>query len=132
MKELERVNSALTKAMAGLACAGYMETLKEVNEILNPPPEMETVIESIWRHKVTMEVVDDQPPLADIENWQEYVGSVKRPKPQKVQRSVVNVDATVTTAGETIAIHSGSCGSPFKYNTECHGKNGTLTFTWEE
>lgn len=152
MTELERTKKALEFAMQQLGYSAEGRTasglahstnaaraVDKINAILNPPPEFEEVESVVWQILESNGqkrgcYPDFEPSLSAEEKakgWQivKHVGTIKRPKLQKVERSV-SVGAMVDHSGISNLVKSGA--AEWKDHPEAHGKTGTLTFTWEE
>ena len=150
MNELGRTKRALEVAIVAMNKAYNLAThqwlaleLHNINRILNPPQEMETVEVKKWlvinEHGDAICAYQDSGQPRDHYPHPQYQvvevnGTFQRPKPRPVERSV-NVEAHVVDgtgafmAGSILSMDNCPLLESF---TECHGKTGTLTFTWQE
>jgi hypothetical protein len=146
MTEFERVKKALELAINGLEIFSRQRGdilivdmnliadshLKKVRSVLNPPPVYEEVELKRWECKTcgamfkTQAVNDGNSCCWGIDTLIPLTGTIKRPVPAKVERSVTVEEVQVTAFG-------GVRFSQNKLFTSVPvGKTGTLTFTWEE
>lgn len=148
MNELERTKKALELAISSLEKNGHSfgifgleanrssteKTLANINAILQPEPEFEDVAVVVWaaydRDGGRIAVKDSKEYAEKCDGCvavSELRGTLRRPKPQKVERSV---------SVEMVLI--GRSAEP-RYNCSpricfpgAEGKQVTLTATWEE
>lgn len=152
MTELERYKRAVAHLKLQLEdkhCSfdAYQEMFRTVDAILNPLPEMEEVEVVRWMCTTCDETYDFRPVTSECGaklnehggecNGTEYVkltGTFQRPKPQPVERSVsVDVRVKASSGGDKgQPILPSGYYATFQDFPECHGKTGTLTFTWTE
>lgn len=117
-------------------------TRVKVSTILNPPPEMEEV--EVVRYecatcgwvsgRVTDEVKECPCGTSQHKEFIKLTGTYKRPVPQKVEKSV-SIKAKVADGSSALGPGDvAQCDDTFSFidHPECHGKHGTLTFTWQE
>lgn len=152
MTELERYKEAYAVAMEYLSdfTTSYKQAHQDCHAILNPPPATEEVeVVRLMCNKCQRVQSEGFNPAVEVcfchetgqplDQWTytELKGTYTRPVPQKVERSV-STNAMVGGAGcpkqyiseGDVAAFDEDC--PFFSHPECHGKTGTLTFTWEE
>lgn len=141
MTELQRHKEAVAyvavemRKLSGLDYAMTTEhILCEMDKILNPPPAVETVevdLGTRWMHKKRKEIYSQKPAYHALPEYEEIklTGTFTR-EVQKVERSV-SVEAYVDSLAR-ICANDRDGRSALWYEHECHGKTGTLTFTWEE
>lgn len=134
--ELERYKEALNVALAYLKAypSSFREPLRDINAILNPPPEMETIEVKRWECKTCGEMFKSQavnggnPCCWGMDTLIPLTGTFQRPKAQPVERSV-SVEGYVNGLG---SLSNGRHGDIFNEYHECRGKKGVVTFTWQE
>lgn len=149
MTELERYKGAMKIALEVLdVCTRHMENerytastitdLARINVILNPPQEFENVeVVRLMCNKCervqgagfnpAVEVCFCHETGQPLDEWTytELTGTIRRPVPQKVERSV-------SVNGEMLDDGGFEVNRPFDGFPECHDKRGVLTFTWAE
>lgn len=135
MEELGRYKEAMDRVMTAIRCWGLdyayvVEPLaREINSILNPPPEFETVEviqfctigargNAVSVYDTAEELKDARPATPDSEIVK-LTGTYQRPKPQKVDRSVDG-----TSSNGKAHFDTGSDGWP-PHGTRCK-------ITWTE
>jgi hypothetical protein len=140
--ELENTREALDTAVnalisisqgncpAGLRTKCY-DALEKVTTIRNPPPEIEEVTLTRWETTGPSGCPEWSTFGADAADWErkgqiviELTGTYKRPKPRKVEKSIIIKSVFVDLRGQL------TCQPIFRQGPE--GKTGTLTFSWTE
>ena len=129
--ELTRYKEALSWVL-GSPLSGNSQLVKvSVHQILDPPPEMETVSFTIWQMVDQNNTSrgwypDFKPTLSNSEaeagfRILQFECQDQRPKKQPVERSVSAGDVVLTSGNVLLQTFP-----------KILGKTGTLTFTWTE
>lgn len=146
MTELERYKEALEYALSEhdrlhKACSDRIRV--DVSLILNPPPEMEEVTVERWSWGGFFRTFETKEQALHDADSNEPVTKLRctyrRAGPQKVERSV-SIEAEINgnyrhPLGDVFGKSEGVAAYnkvAFYDHPECHGKRGTLTFSWEE
>lgn len=157
--ELERCKEALAVARHAMAILANVQPgespfqlitayQKDIDTILNPPPEMEEVELVSWAIIAPSGFIEttstneglqrDQVgnPNSPFYGYQvvPLTGTIKRPKKQPVERSVTAVGVKFDSGdcGTSIWPHGANLTGDATVWSNLHGKTGTLTFTWTE
>lgn len=131
MGELERYKKALDWVL-GSPLAGSSQLVKvSIDEILNPPPEFETVEVVRWETTNRHGCPEWSTFADDAENWRkegreviELTGTFQRPKPVKVERSAEGVVSGRGGMVPTIYVTIPQGGAPMP--------GEAVTVTWQE
>lgn len=132
-KEITAIGNALGLEGSFLNEFGFSQIMEKICPTPKPPEMEEIEVEcyaTVWPDKSICSLMVQLPEvMEESQNLVKLTGTYLRPVPQKVERSV-SIDAEIQNGRH--GYRAGTILDEFTDFPECHGKRGTLTFTWEE